>query len=60
MPDSNAKTEWEKKNVLRVCVKVNRNQSPELFKLLESTESKSGLARELMQAGIKSIKQETE
>nr|DAE46514.1 MAG TPA: hypothetical protein [Caudoviricetes sp.] len=53
MPDSKAKSAWERENVLKITLKINRNQTPELFALLEKAESKSGAARELMQKAIK-------
>lgn len=52
MADSQAKTEWERENVIRVLIKVNRNQDPELFHLLQQAESKSGLARDLMKQAL--------
>lgn len=52
MTDSQAKTTWERENVIRVLIKVNRNQDPELFALLQQAESKSGTARELMQKAL--------
>ena len=48
MADSRAKTAWEKENVIQVKVKINRNQDPELYDLLQQAVSKSGLARDLM------------
>jgi len=48
MTDSKAKTSWEQENVIKVLVKINRNQTPELFELLQKAESKSGTARDLM------------
>ena len=53
MADSQAKASWEKDNVLKVLVKVNKNQNPQLFDLLQKADSKSGLARELMNKAIK-------
>lgn len=52
MTDSHAKTAWEKENVIQVKIKVNRNQDPELFDLLQQAVSKSGLARDLMKQAI--------
>lgn len=56
MVDSQAKTAWEKENVIQVKVKVNRNQDPELFDLLQQAVSKSGLARDLMKQAINKTK----
>lgn len=53
MPDSRSKAAWEKKNVIGLYVKINRNQDPELFHLLQQASSKSGLARDLMNQAIK-------
>ena len=52
MTDSHAKTAWEKENVIQVKIKVNRNQDPELFDLLQQAVSRSGLARDLMKQAI--------
>lgn len=56
MADSQAKTAWEKENVIQVKVKVNRNQDPELFDLLQQASSKSGLARDLMKQALSNTK----
>lgn len=56
MPDSKSKTAWEAKNVIQVKVKVNRNQDPELYELLSSAPSRSGLARDLLNQAIKGRK----
>lgn len=50
--DHPSKTRWEKQNVITVQVKVNRNQDPELFTLLQQAESKAGLARNLMKQAV--------
>lgn len=52
MPDHPSKTRWEAENVIQVKVKINRNQDPELYELLTKAESKSGLARDLMNQAI--------
>lgn len=39
--------------MVSVKVKINRNQDPELYALFTSAESKSGLARDLMNQAIK-------
>lgn len=38
--------------MIQVVLKVNRNQDPELFQLLQQTESKSGLIRSLLRQAI--------
>ena len=53
MGDHPSKTRWEAENVVRVVIKVNKHQDPELYELLKKAPSKSGLARELMNKGIK-------
>lgn len=58
MRDSQAKSAWEAANVIKVLVKVNRNQNPELYEVLSKADSKSGLARDLMSKGIKNQKNE--
>lgn len=58
MRDHPSKTSWERENIIKVTVKVNRNQDPELYEVLAKAESKSGLARELMSKGIKNQKNE--
>jgi hypothetical protein len=52
MADSQAKTAWEKENVIQVLIKINRNQDPELYDLLQQASSKAGLARDLMKQAI--------
>lgn len=39
--------------MIQVVVKVNKNQDPDLFHLLQQASSKSGLARDLMNQAIK-------
>lgn len=58
MPDHPSKTRWEAENVITIHVKVNRNQDPELFELLTKADSKSGTARDLLRAGLTTLKQE--
>lgn len=52
MPDHPSKTAWERDNVLKILVKVNRNTDPELYELLQQYDNKSGKARELMRQGM--------
>lgn len=51
--DHPSKTAWEKENVIQVVLKINRNQDPELFSLLQHADSKSGAVRELLRQAIK-------
>ena len=53
MPDHPSKARWEAENIIKLTVKINRNQDPELFELLTKAESKSGTARDLMNQAIK-------
>ena len=50
--DHPSKTAWERENVIQVVLKVNRNQDPELFQLLQQAESKSGTVRALLRQAI--------
>jgi len=53
MADHPSKTRWEAENVIKIGLKINRNQDPELYELLSKAPSKSGLARELMNQAIR-------
>ena len=53
MPDAKSKVRWEAENVLKIGLKINRNQDPELYELLSKAPSRSGLARDLMNRAIK-------
>ena len=53
MPDAKSKVRWEAENVLKIGLKINRNQDPELYDLLSKAPSRSGLARDLMNRAIK-------
>lgn len=50
--DHPSKTRWEAENVIHVVLKINRNQDPELFHLLQQAESKSGLVRDLLRKAL--------
>ena len=50
--DPKSKTAWERENVIQVVLKINRNQDPELFQLLQQAESKSGTVRALLRQAI--------
>ena len=53
MPDAKSKVRWEAENVLKIGLKINRNQDPELYELLSKAPSRSGLARDLMNQAIR-------
>ena len=56
--DHPSKTRWEAENVIKVGLKINRNQDPELFELLTKAENKAGIIRELLHAGLTTRKKE--
>lgn len=57
--DHPSKTRWEAENVIKVGLKVNRNQDPELFELLAKAENKAGVIRELLRLGLTTLQQQT-
>jgi len=57
MADHPSKTRWEAENVIKVGLKINRNQDPELFELLTKAENKAGVIRELLRAGLTTLQQ---
>ena len=52
MADHPSKTRWEAENVVRVTVKINRNQNPDLYAALKASSTPGATARQLMQAGL--------
>ena len=55
MADHPSKTAWERENVIKLTVKINRNQEPELYELFtREPGSHSALAKALMKAGMQS------
>lgn len=54
--DHPSKTRWEAENVIQVVLKINRNQDPELFNLLQQADSKSGMVRDLLRQAIQKDK----
>ena len=58
MPDHPSKSRWEKENMVQITIKINRNQDPELYELLTKADSKSGVVRELLRAGLTTLQQE--
>lgn len=52
MADTEAKSAWEKQNVIQVAVKINRNQDPELYRLLSAAASRSETVRDLLRKAI--------
>ena len=52
MPDHPSKTAWERDNVIKITLKINRNQDPKLYELLQQSDSRNGLIRELLKKAI--------
>ena len=53
MTDPKSKVDWEAENVIKLTVKINKNQDPNLYELFQKTSgSKSEVARELLRAGL--------
>jgi hypothetical protein len=50
--DHPSKTRWEAENVIQVVLKINRNQDPDLFHLLQQADSKSGMVRDLLRQAL--------
>lgn len=51
--DSQAKIKWEAENVIKLTVKINRNQEPELFELFTREQgSRGALAKKLLRSGL--------
>lgn len=52
MADPKSKIAWEADNVIKVGLKINRNQDPELFELLTKAENKSAVVRDLLKQAL--------
>lgn len=52
MADHPSKTRWEAENVIKVGLKINRNQDPELFELLTKADNKSAAIRDLLKRAL--------
>ena len=52
MADPKSKIAWEADNVIKVGLKINRNQDPELFELLTKTDNKSAVIRDLLKQAM--------
>ena len=50
--DHPSKTRWEAENVIKVGLKINRNQDPELYELLTKADNKSAVIRELLNQAL--------
>lgn len=59
MPDHPSKTRWEAENVIKLTIKINRNQEPELFEVFTKEKgSKGALAKNILRAGLTTLNQE--
>ena len=58
MPDHPSKIRWEKENVIVARAKINRNQDPELYKHLSEATNQAQAVRDLLRAGLTTLKQE--
>lgn len=57
--DHPSKTAWERENVIKLTVKINRNQDPELFELFTREQgSRGALTKDLLRAGLTTLQQE--
>ena len=57
--DHPSKNRWEAENVVKLTVKINRNQDPELYELFTREQgSRSALAKALLRAGLTTLQQE--
>ena len=53
MADHPSKTRWEAENIIKLTIKINRNQDPELYELFTREQgSKSALAKKLLRSGV--------
>ena len=52
MADPKSKIAWEADNVIKVGLKINRNQDPELYELLSKAENKSAVIRDLLRQAM--------
>ena len=57
--DHPSKSRWEAENVVKLTIKINRNQDPDLHELFTREQgSKGSLAKELLRAGLTNQQQE--
>lgn len=55
--DHPSKTNWERENVIKLTIKINRNQDPELYELFTREQgSRSAHAKDLMRKGLEANK----
>ena len=57
--DHPSKVNWERENVIKLTVKINRNQDPELYELFTREQgSRGALAKDILRAGLTTLNQE--
>lgn len=57
MADHPSKIRWEAENVIKLAIKINRNQDPELYELFTREQgSRGALAKALMNQALQSQK----
>lgn len=57
--DHPSKSRWEAENVVKLTIKINRNQDPELYELFTREQgSRSALAKALLRSGLTNQQQE--
>lgn len=55
--DHPSKINWERENVIKLTIKINRNQDPELYELFTREQgSRSAQAKDLMRKGLEASK----
>lgn len=52
MSDSEAKRSWTAENTICVNLRINRNQDPELYRLLTTADNKSAVIRDLIKKAL--------
>lgn len=58
--DKDYKAQWDKENAIHAHVKINKNQDPDLYAILENAESRGGVVRQLMRLGLKALNENTD
>lgn len=52
MPQSEAKTKWDRENTVVVTMKLNKNQDADILQRLEEVDNKQGYIKDLIRADI--------
>ena len=56
--DHPSKIKWEKENVIVARAKINRNQDPDIYKYLSEATNQAQAVRDLLRAGLTTLKQD--